>query len=130
MRQTERQLRGAWAELAVATHLQELGWSILARNVRVGRDEIDLLAVEPGVAATLVVVEVRSLQVRGFGAPEERVDAAKVGRLYRAAAALRRLAQLPSGEPLPRLPWRVDLVIVDVRSGLRELRHLRALEPP
>jgi putative endonuclease len=126
-----RQQRGADAESLVADQLRAAGWRILARNLRVGRDEIDLLAVDPGPPAALVVVEVRSLRSSLFGAPEERVDRAKVGRLYRALGALRSPGgaslsiQLPIG-----LAGRVDLVVVDGRSGRREIRHLRALEPP
>lgn len=129
-RRTTRQQRGADAEALVADRLRAAGWRILASNLRVGRDEIDLLAVDPGPPATLVVVEVRSLRSSLFGAPEERVDRAKVGRLYRALGALRS----PGGAGPTDLPiglaGRVDLVVVDGRSGRTEVRHLRALEPP
>jgi putative endonuclease len=128
---TLRQRRGAWAERIAGQHLTALGWQVLASNVRVGRDEIDLLAVESGgqsSRATLVVVEVRGLHSRGFGAPEESVDRAKVARLYRAALALQAAGRLPHGEPLPRAPWRVDLIVVDARHDPPLLRHLRALE--
>jgi putative endonuclease len=118
------------AEALVAERLRAAGWQILASNLRIGRDEIDLLAVDPGPPRALVVVEVRSLRSDQFGAPEERVDRAKVGRLYRSLAALRGPAALPAGPTLPHLPGRVDLIVVDSRSGQTEVRHLRALEPP
>lgn len=126
---TERQLRGSVAEAAVAAHLEQLGWRVLARNARFGRDEIDLLAVDPGPPVTLVLVEVRSLRSNAFGAPEERVDRAKVGRLYRALAGLRR-SGTTAALGVARLPVRVDLLVVDDRRDRREVRHLRALEPP
>ncbi|HUG48338.1 MAG TPA: YraN family protein [Candidatus Limnocylindria bacterium] len=129
-RTTQRQRRGAWAEDIAAAHLGSLGWRVMGRNLRVGRDEIDLLALEPGPPPALVVVEVRGLHSKLFGAPEERVDRAKVGRLYRAAAALRSAGCLPGGERLPALSWRVDLVLVDAREGPPRLRHMRAIEPP
>jgi putative endonuclease len=126
---TERQRRGAIAEAAAATYLEQLGWQIVARNVKVGRDEVDILAIDPGPPATLVCAEVRSLKTAAFGAPEERVDRRKVGRLYRAVAGLG--AALESDDGIDRLPRRVDLVIVDGRRGpAAEIRHLRALEPP
>lgn len=109
-------------------YVAELGWRVVVRNLKVGRDELDILAVDPGPPVTLVVVEVRSLRTAAFGEPEERVDRAKVGRLYRALAGLG--TSLETGEGLGRLPRRVDLVIVDRRSGKPEIRHLRALEPP
>jgi len=125
---TQRQARGAAGEETAARYLATLGWRVVARNVKVGRDEIDILAVDPGVPKTLVVVEVRSLRTAAFGHPEERVDRLKVGRLYRALAGL--AGALEPDEGLNRLPRRVDLVIVDRRSGREEIRHLRALEPP
>ncbi len=127
---TERQRRGAWAEGLVAAELTGAGWSVIARNVKVGRDEIDLLCLDPGPPAELVFVEVRGLRVAAFGAPEERVDARKVARLYRSMAALRALGVLPDGSSLPRLPVRVDLVVVDARGATAEVRHLRRLMPP
>jgi len=77
------------------------------------------------------VVEVRSLRSSLFGAPEERVDRAKVGRLYRALGALRSPGATGINIDIPAgLGGRVDLVVVDNRSGRTEVRHLRALEPP
>jgi putative endonuclease len=125
---TERQRRGASAEDAAAAYLEELGWRLVVRNLKIGRDEIDILAVDYGPPVTLVVVEVRSLRTAAFGEPEERVDRRKVGHLYRALTGLTQT--LETGEGLGRLPRRVDLVVVDGRSGRTEIRHLRALEPP
>jgi len=125
---TNRQRHGAVAEAQAAAHLEQLGWRVVARNLKIGRDEIDVLAIDPGPPSVLVVVEVRSLRTAAFGAPEERVDRSKVGHLYRALAGLG--SALDSDEDLGRLGRRVDLVIVDGRSGLVEIRHLRALEPP
>ncbi len=125
---TQRQLRGSAAEALAALFLEGLGWRVVTRNLLVGRDEIDILAIDPGPPATLVLVEVRSLRTAAFGEPEERVDRAKVGRLYRALARLGTSLELDDG--LRRLPRRVDLVVVDQRSGSTEIRHLRTLEPP
>lgn len=130
MATTERQRRGARAEDVAADHLAGLRWRVLARNVRVGRDEIDIVCVDPGPPAELVFVEVRSLRVATFGAPEERVDGRKVGRLYRSMAALRAKGELPDGSPIPGLPARVDLLVIDGRGGRQEVRHLRRLMPP
>jgi len=125
---TQRQLRGSAAEAIAAKFLEGIGWRVVTRNLKVGRDEIDILAIDPGPPSTLVLVEVRSLRTAAFGEPEERVDRAKVGRLYRALARLGSSFELADG--LGRLPRRVDLVVVDQRSGRTEIRHLRTLEPP
>ncbi len=123
---------GAAAEVAAAAHLEANGWTVLARNVRVGPDEIDIVALEPGSRASVVIVEVRSRSGRGFGSALESVDGGKVRRLYRAAMALRRgghpaiVAALHSGPT-----WRVDLLTLR-RSGAGWAveAHLRGLTPP
>jgi Holliday junction resolvase-like predicted endonuclease len=126
--QTTRQRHGTAGEAIASAYISGLGWACVARNVRVGRDEIDLLCVDPGPPAALVSVEVRSVQTDAFGAPEERVDRLKVGRLYRSLNALGSSGQLDSR--LTRLPRRVDLVVIDRRFGRTEVRHLRELQPP
>jgi Holliday junction resolvase-like predicted endonuclease len=125
---TLRQRRGADAEQLASVFVEQLGWRVVARNVKVGHDEVDILALDPGPPRCLVNVEVRSLSVSMFGEPEERVDRGKVARLYRALHSV--ASGLESDEGLDHLPRRVDLVVVDRRSGLPVIRHLRALEPP
>ncbi len=56
---TSAQLAGDAAETLVAARLAEAGWTVLARNVHIGRHELDLVAVDPGPPAALVIVEVR-----------------------------------------------------------------------
>jgi putative endonuclease len=124
---TTRQRRGAQAEEIAAAHVEKLGWQVVARNVKVGRDEVDLLAIDPAPPRSLVFVEVRSVTSSVFGAPEERVDRAKVGHLYRAMAMLSSVEALdPAALFLRR---RVDLLVVDRRGPEPQIRHLRALEP-
>jgi putative endonuclease len=125
---TARQRHGAAGEEHAAAYLIRLGWRVVARNLKVGRDEIDVLAVDPGPPPALVSTEVRSLRTSAFGAPEERVDRRKVGRLYRALGGLG--TALESDDALKRLPRRVDLVVIDYRAGEARVRHLRNLEPP
>ncbi len=101
---------------------------MVARQLRVDRDELDLVALDPGPPAMIVVVEVRSRSSSAFGPQEERLDEAKVRRLYRAMNTLRAAGRLPDGRPLPvNLGWRVDLVAID-HGGLG-VRHLKALIP-
>lgn len=122
---------GAAGERAVAAYLRRCGWIVLGRNLRIGRDEIDILALEPMVA--VVVVEVRARTRPGYGAPVESVDGRKVARLYRAAWTLR-----GSDHPVLEVvrpngvEWRVDLVTVLRDRCGRWLveRHLQGLQPP
>ena len=120
---TAAQRTGDAAEARVAAHLEAMGWRVLASHVRVGRDELDLVAVDPGMPPQTVVVEVRWRSRRDFGLPEESVDARKRARLHRAGLTLRELGRLPSGEPLPALPMRFDLIVVEPAGRLRHYRH-------
>jgi Holliday junction resolvase-like predicted endonuclease len=118
---TRQQRAGDAAESLVAGSLAARGWTVLARNLRVGRGELDIVAVDPGPPATLVIVEVRWRRDRGFGLPEETVDWRKRRHLRRAAAALLERG-LPDGSALPPLPLRFDLVVVEP-AGMRHHRY-------
>lgn len=115
----------------MAGWLTEAGWTIVVRNLRIGRSEVDIVARDP--SGTLVLVEVRSRSGPALGMPEESVDRAKVVRLY--AAAWRLLADgglvKRGARPDEPQPFRVDLVtVVRGRNGEWQLRgHVRGLEP-
>jgi putative endonuclease len=126
---TDAQATGDDAESAVAAELAGKGWTILARNVRVGRGELDLVAVDPGPPPALVIVEVRWRRSRSFGLAEETLDHRKRAHLR---AAIGRLLEdgLPRGAALPHLPFRVDLIVVEPAiDGARSarIRHHRAI---
>jgi putative endonuclease len=119
---TPAQLAGDAAEAAVVTALTGAGWTVLGRNVRVGRAELDVIARDPGPPPALVFVEVRWRRRRDFGLPEETVDWRKRGRLHQAAWRWLEISNVP------RDPLRFDLVVVepgDAASGPR-LRHHRS----
>jgi putative endonuclease len=126
---TGQQLLGDVAETLVAERLASSGWTVLARNVRVGRDELDLVAIDPGPPRTLVIVEVRWRQSRSFGLPEETVDWRKRRHLRLGGLALLDRG-LPDGRRLPSLPLRFDLVVVepparpDDEPRVRHHRHV------
>jgi putative endonuclease len=121
---------GDRAEELVAERLAATGWRILARDLRVGRKEIDLLAVEPGPPRTLVIVEVRWRARRDFGLAEETFDARKRGHLRAALARLLEVGRLPDGTRLPAAVHRIDLVVVEpgIAPGAPpRVRHHRAV---
>ena len=120
---TGAQQAGDSAELLVAQRLAAAGWTSLARNVHVGRHELDLVAVDPGPPPALVIVEVRWRGTRDFGLPEETVDHRKRTRVRAAAYGLLDRRSLPDGSPLPRLPLRFDLVVVEPGDRIRHYRH-------
>ena len=121
-RRTAAQRLGDAAEQRVAEHLQAAGWTVLGRNVRMGRYELDLVGLDPGPPGALVVVEVRWRARREFGLPEETVDQRKRTRVRAGAYGLLNRGTLPDGSPLPRLPLRFDLVVVEPDGRMRHYR--------
>ena len=121
-RLTDARRAGDASETLVAARLERAGWTILGRNVHVGRRELDIVAVDPGPPAMLVIVEVRWRRRRDYGLAEETVDHRKRRRVHEAAYGL-----LDRGG-LPHLPLRFDLVVVEPgeRTGERRVRHHRA----
>lgn len=74
---------GRQGEDFAADYYRERGAQILARNERVGRDELDLIVREPD--ETVVFVEVKTRFDGSFGGAEA-VTSAKLDRIRRAAA--------------------------------------------
>jgi putative endonuclease len=122
-----RQRTGTEGETAAVGYLIGHGWRVVARNIHLDGVEVDILAVDPGPPSTLVVVEVRSQRSDKYGSPESKVNRSKVARLYRALAAVRN-GDGVAADIYPR-SVRVDLIVVDLRRGREDVRHLPALEP-
>jgi putative endonuclease len=80
---TVRQAVGAYGERRAVQHLVAAGLTVLQRNWRCPRGEIDIVAEE---GETLVFCEVKTRRSDEFGAPAGAVGAAKVRRLRRLAA--------------------------------------------
>ena len=73
---------GAYGEQLACRYLAEQGYTILDRNWRCARGEIDVVA---ATAGALVVCEVKTRSSELFGAPFEAVTRRKLGRLRRLA---------------------------------------------
>ena len=97
----------------VAARLEARGWRILGRNVHAGRSELDIVAVDPGPPARLVVVEVRWRRSRSFGGAEESFGREKRDHVIRGLGRLLETGCLPDGSALPRLPVAIDLAVVE-----------------
>ena len=105
--------RGRAAEALAAAYLELLGCHGVARNVRLGGVEVDLV-VDDGPSRVLVEVRYRS---RGdYGAAAETLDRVKRDRLRRAARALEQ-----SGARYPR----VDVVAIDLNATGAVISHHR-----
>jgi putative endonuclease len=77
-----RRSKGTEGENLAAKFLEEKGYSILERNYRFERGEIDLVARE---GSDLVFVEVKARHSQDYGAPEESVTTAKEAQLKKVA---------------------------------------------
>jgi putative endonuclease len=96
---------GRRAEDAVADYLVVRGFEILARNLHVGHDEIDILARD---GALVAIVEVRTRGPGSFERALESISWKKRRYLLRAAAGVWR-------ERLRRMP-EIERVRIDVAA--------------
>lgn len=108
---SERARRGRNAEQVVADWIAAHGMTLLARNLRVSRLEIDLVARDGEVVA---LIEVRTRGAGSWQRAFDTIDGRKQERLRRAAAVLwaRRFSKLPGVERI-----RFDVASVDFDSG-------------
>ena len=70
---------GKWGEDCAADYLQRKGYTIIERDWKSGRRDIDIIAADE--AGTVVFVEVKTRRSRLFGDPEEAVDYQKLQSL-------------------------------------------------
>jgi len=99
---------GRLGEDAAAALLAKKGLRILARNLRLGRLELDLVCQD---GQTLVFVEVKTRAEGSLATPAEGLTRQKAERLLRAGRLYL------SGHDLWDRPCRFDLVSVLVRAG-------------
>ena len=104
---TSAQALGARAEQCALEYLKGRGLTILERNYRRRRGELDLVALDAGV---LVIAEVRTRSTEAFGGAAASVGKTKQRRIIRAASQL-----LQQRRAYAALPVRFDVLIV---SGL------------
>lgn len=110
-----RRAQGDAAEERACRHLDRSGFTIVERNYRTKSGEIDIVARKGDV---LVFVEVRSLEVPGFGTPEESVTPAKRRRIV--GAARHYLSTVP---PSSWREARFDVIAIEGSGDAAELRH-------
>jgi putative endonuclease len=108
---------GARGEALVARHLEREGFAIIARNVRVGRLELDLVARR---AHMLVVCEVRTRASRDFLDPVETIDRKKCARIRSAARSW------IFGQGVPHHEIRFDAASVVINDAGEDLVYYEA----
>jgi putative endonuclease len=104
----QRASLGRWGEDAAAGYLQASGYAILGRNLRLGRDEIDLVARKEDL---LIFVEVKTRTSSSFAYPEDSVTMHKRERML--AAAERYLDEYPESPE----SWQFDVIAVEGGPG-------------
>lgn len=104
---------GRRGEALAAERLQELGYEVVGRNYRCAHGEIDLIARQ---GEGWVFVEVRTRRGERFGPPEASITPRK--RAHMVAAAQHYL----QANDLIDVPWRIDLVAVDLGPAGRARR--------
>jgi putative endonuclease len=109
---------GRKAELAVVDYLVVRGFSILARNVRLGALELDIVARKGSLVA---VVEVRTRGATALQGPFESIGGAKRVRLRRAVARLWR-EKLEQMKEIDRV--RIDAAAVSFEGGVTTVEYV------
>jgi putative endonuclease len=113
-----RQTLGRAGEQLAATHLERLGYRVLARNHRTRFGELDLVVTDD---ATIVFVEVKTRRA-GSGRPFDSLHDLKRAQVRRMAAAwLNEAADRPFA---PELRFDAVGVVLDSAGALVELEHL------
>ncbi len=107
------QALGRWGEDRAARYLRHHGWTILARNYRCGRREVDIVASREGLVA---FVEVKTRAGQGFGRPQDAITRLKRREIE--AVATQFLARYT----LPDVEVRFDAVAIVLDRGLRTVR--------
>ena len=114
-----RKRLGDFGERATAAYLARQGYGLVARKWRCASGEFDLVMRD---GAALVFVEVRTRRGGATGDAEGSVGRAKQERLIALAYTYLEAAGAPAD-----IPWRIDVVALDVDRGGRivRLHHIR-----
>lgn len=105
---------GRIGEAQAENFLKKAGLKIIARNVRVGYDELDLIARQ---GDALIFVEVKTRASEEFGRPASAVNLAKRKKLSRAAMHFLKKHKL-------RPPY-IRFDVVEVIGDKPEIRHIQ-----
>ena len=103
-----RQNIGRWGEDVAAKYLVSQGYTLLARNLRTGRGEIDIVACKED---RLIFVEVKTRSSNAFGFPETAVTPKKQKHML--AAAEQYLQDNPDSSDT----WQFDVIAVERVPG-------------
>jgi len=105
---------GRRGEDQAADFLKRAGYRLIARNVRVGRDELDLIARQN---ETVIFIEVKTRKNERFGRPVSAVNPAKRRKISRAAVRFLKKHKLQ--------PPYIRFDVIEVVGEEPQIRHLQ-----
>lgn len=116
MKMTHDEL-GKWGEVKALAFLTELGFIVLDRNVKLKKNEIDLVVID-NVTQEIVVVEVKTRQTAEIGPPWKAVTRAKQRQIIHVANWLVKERQIDRDV-------RFDIISIVHNTFRTEIEHLR-----
>jgi putative endonuclease len=108
---------GKWGEEKATDYLISLGYVLLDRNVRLKKNEIDIVAIDQ-VLDEVVIVEVKTRQTAEIGPPWKAVTRAKQRQVIQVANWFVKEGQLNKD-------IRFDIISIVHNSYRTEIEHIR-----
>jgi len=109
---------GKWGEDEAASYLEDEGYAIIDRDWKIGRRDLDIVAMSPD-GDTLVIVEVKTRTEEEYQKPEEAVDKRKMRNLAVAANAYAKECKIDKN-------MRFDIIsIIGKGHQVENLEHLK-----
>jgi len=113
VKKSDNLVKGRLGETLAAEYLENLGWIVLARNVRTPYGELDIIAQK---GQEVLVVEVKLRTTKEFGYPEAAITRTKAKHLMESAVYYFQ-ANPQHGEN-----WRIDVIAIEKRlNGQSEI---------
>lgn len=112
---------GKWGEQVAREFLVSNGWALTAENIRLGHNELDIVAMKDNKIA-FIEVKTRSSRLAD---PLDAIDSRKISRLFRAADSFLRSYKIKH-EP------QIDIIVVigTPETGYEIEHYPDALRPP
>ena len=115
---TDKQKLGKNGEAIALKFLKNKGYKKIARNYRYGKGEIDIICEYEN---DLIIVEVKSVRIDGFGNGEERITSKKQNMIIETTYGF-----LAENEQYLNYGVRFDVVVVNLKNYPAEIVHYEA----
>lgn len=112
---TDKQKLGNNGELLAMQFLENKGYTKIIQNYRYGKGEIDIIC---KYKDDLIVVEVKSVRIDGFGSGEERITSKKQKMIIETTYGF-----LAENEKYEDFGVRFDVVVVNFKKYPAEIVH-------